>query len=50
MLLKHLGKEVKVETQIDRKLLGGWLIRIGDQVLDLTVRGRLQQISAELRR
>ena len=49
-LKARLGKEVKVETHIDRKLLGGWLIRIGDQVLDLTVRGRLQQISAELRR
>jgi F-type H+-transporting ATPase subunit delta len=49
-LQKRLGKEVKIETQIDRRLLGGWLIRIGDQVLDLTVRGRLQQIGAELRR
>jgi F-type H+-transporting ATPase subunit delta len=49
-LKARLGKDVKIETTIDRKLLGGWLIRIGDQVLDLSVRGRLAQMGAELRR
>ena len=49
-LKARLGKEVELNVSIDRKLLGGWLIRIGDQVLDLTARGRLEQLAAELRR
>ena len=48
-LKARLGKEVDLKVSIDRKLLGGWLIRIGDQVLDLTARGRLAQLTAELR-
>lgn len=49
-LKARLGKEVQVNAVIDRSLLGGWLIRFGDKVLDLSVRGRLQQMSVELRR
>ncbi len=49
MLKKRFGKQVEVEVEIDRKLLGGWLIRAGAQVLDLSVRGRLQQLASELR-
>jgi len=48
-LKARLGKEIVVNATIDRDLLGGWLIRIGNQVLDLTVRGRLQQLTAGLR-
>lgn len=49
-LKARLGKEIELNVSVDRKLLGGWLIRIGDQVLDLTARGRLEQLAAELRR
>jgi F-type H+-transporting ATPase subunit delta len=49
-LKTRLGKEVQINLSIDHKLLGGWLIRIGDQVLDLSVRGRLAQMGTELRR
>jgi F-type H+-transporting ATPase subunit delta len=48
-LQQRFGKNVEVEVTIDRKLLGGWLIRAGDQVIDLSVRGRLQQLATELR-
>ena len=47
-LEKRFGKSVDIEVEIDRKLMGGWLIRANDQVIDLTVRGRMQQLSAEL--
>jgi F-type H+-transporting ATPase subunit delta len=48
-LKARLGKEVELNVSVDRNLLGGWLIRIGDQVLDLSVRGRFEQLAAELR-
>jgi F-type H+-transporting ATPase subunit delta len=48
-LKARLGKEIELKVTINRKLLGGWLIRIGDEVLDLTVRGRLGQLVAGLR-
>lgn len=49
LLTKRFGKEVELDIEIDRSLLGGWIIRAGDQVLDLSVRGRLQGLAAELR-
>lgn len=48
-LKQRFGKEVDVEITVDRKLLGGWIIRAGDQVIDMSVRGRLQQLASELR-
>jgi len=50
VLKKRLGKAVNINTTIDRSLVGGWLIRIGDQVIDLSIKGRLQQLATELRR
>ncbi|MCP4698532.1 MAG: F0F1 ATP synthase subunit delta [Gammaproteobacteria bacterium] len=47
-LKRRLGKEVEINVSLDEKLLGGWVIRAGDQVIDLSVRGRLQQLAAEL--
>lgn len=49
-LKKRFGKAVALSTTIDPSLVGGWLIRAGDQVIDLSIRGRLQQMAAELRR
>lgn len=49
LLQKRFGKRVEIEAAIDRSLLGGWLIRAGDQVIDLSVRGRLQQLAGQLR-
>lgn len=48
-LEKRFGKKVELEITIDRSLLGGWLIRVGDQVIDLSVLGRFQQLAADLR-
>jgi len=50
VLKKRLGKAVNINTTVDRDLIGGWLIRIGDQVIDLSIKGRLQQLANELRR
>lgn len=43
-LKKCLGKEAVLEETLDASLLGGVVIRVGDQVYDGSVQGRLQQI------
>jgi F-type H+-transporting ATPase subunit delta len=35
---------------LDQSLVGGWIVRAGDQVVDLSARGRLEQLATELRR
>jgi F-type H+-transporting ATPase subunit delta len=44
-LQRRLGKGIVIKITIDNTLIGGWLIRIGDQVIDLSIRGRLQQLA-----
>ncbi len=48
-LEKRFGKKVELEVNIDRSLMGGWLIRTGDQVIDLSVLGRFQHLASDLR-
>ncbi len=47
-LARRLSKEVSVTINIDESLLGGAVIRVADQVIDGSVRGRLQQLAATL--
>lgn len=42
------GKDIQLETAVDPTLLGGVLIRIGDTVLDGTVRGNLERLREQL--
>ena len=44
---KH-GRRVQVTVAVDPGLIGGVSIRIGDAVTDLSVRGKLAQLSAAL--
>jgi F-type H+-transporting ATPase subunit delta len=50
VLKERLGKAVDIVITVDRNLIGGWLVRIGDQVIDMSIKGRLQQLATELRR
>jgi len=43
------GFEPVLETKQDETLLGGLLIRIGDQQIDASVRGQLQRLRAKLK-
>ena len=47
-LKQRLGKEVRLVSRIDPALLGGAVIRAGDLVIDGSVRGRLDKLSAAL--
>lgn len=42
---KRLGRDVGVHTHVDPALIGGAIIRAGDLVIDVSVRGRLKQLA-----
>ncbi len=42
------GDQVEVELQVDPSLLGGVLVRMGDRLIDGSVRGRLERLRARL--
>lgn len=42
---RRVSKDLKVTTRIDRGLIGGAIVRVGDLVIDASLRGRLQQLS-----
>lgn len=48
-LANKLGKEVSLQSDIDKTLIGGVVIRAGDLVIDSSVRGKLQQLSHALK-
>ena len=39
---KILGKTILIDTDVDESLIGGIMLRIGDQVADDTIRNRLE--------
>lgn len=46
---RALGSAVELETQVDADLIGGAVLRVGDRVIDGSVRGRLEQLAAALK-
>jgi len=48
-LSKNLGKEVEVKVHVDTSVLGGLSARVGDVVIDGTVRHRLDQLKETIR-
>ncbi len=47
-LKKRLGREVKIESEIDENLIGGAVIRAGDVVIDGSLRARLEGLANAL--
>jgi F-type H+-transporting ATPase subunit delta len=45
---RRVGKAVTLETRIDPSILGGVIAQIGDNVLDGSVRGRLERLRRAL--
>ena len=41
---KRLDKKIEISTRTDKSLIGGALIRVGDSVIDASMRGRLKQL------
>jgi F-type H+-transporting ATPase subunit delta len=42
------GKDIELRTELDPDLIGGVLVRIGDTVLDGSVRGNLERLREQL--
>lgn len=49
-LASYLSRRVELETRVDPEIIGGVIARIGDRVLDGSVRGRLDRLRVALAR
>lgn len=47
-LQKRLNREIKIQTQVDKSLIGGVLIHAGDTVIDGSVRGKLAKLAESM--
>ena len=47
-LAQRIGKRVALETRVDPQILGGVVAQIGDDVIDGSVRGRLERLRRSL--
>jgi len=47
-LKKQLGKTIHITTSIDKSLIGGYIAKAGDKVIDGSVKGQLQQLAKKL--
>jgi len=48
-LQQRYGCRVKAQADVDSDLIGGVSIRVGDEVIDASVRGKLAQLAAALK-
>lgn len=47
-LKKRLGRDIKLNVNIDGSLLGGAIIKAGDLVIDGSLKGRLSKMTAQM--
>jgi len=47
-LIKQLGKQVELAVKVDRSLIGGIVLRVGDQVIDGSLKGKLEALERSL--
>jgi len=47
-LKKKLGREIKITSEEDPELIGGFRLRAGDMVIDASVSGQLSQLANDL--
>jgi len=46
---KKLNREVNFTTEEDKSLLGGVIVRVGDMVIDASVKGQIESLANDLR-
>jgi ATP synthase F1 delta subunit len=49
-IAEQTGRKVELSSQIDPEILGGIVVRVGNQVLDASVRNRLEQLRKQVAR
>ena len=47
-LKKRLNKKVNIKSSIDKSLIGGFLVKAGDSVIDGSISGQLQQLAKRI--
>lgn len=47
-LIKQLGKQIELAVKVDRSLIGGMVLRVGDQVIDGSLKGKLEALERSL--
>jgi F-type H+-transporting ATPase subunit delta len=47
-LTEHLGKKLELDVSVDSSLIGGFLLKLGDQVIDGSLKGKLRAIEKTL--
>jgi F-type H+-transporting ATPase subunit delta len=47
-LAQQTGKEVQLQTVTDPSILGGLIIKVGDQLLDLSIAGKLTRLREQV--
>jgi F-type H+-transporting ATPase subunit delta len=47
-LTEHLGKRLELEMSVDKSIIGGFVLRLGDQVIDGSLKGKLRAIEKML--
>jgi F-type H+-transporting ATPase subunit delta len=48
-LKKRMKAEVSIATEIDKSLIGGLKISYDDQVIDLSIKNKLEKLKTQLR-
>jgi F-type H+-transporting ATPase subunit delta len=48
ILANRLGGSVELAVELDKSLIGGVVIRVGDLVIDGSIRGKLEKLATEL--
>jgi F-type H+-transporting ATPase subunit delta len=49
-IAEQTGRKVELSAQVDPEILGGIVVRVGNQVLDASVRNRLEQLRKQVAR
>jgi F-type H+-transporting ATPase subunit delta len=49
-IAEQTGRKVELSSQVDPEILGGIVVRVGNQVLDASVRNRLEQLRKQVAR
>jgi len=42
------GRDIRLNCEVDPKVIGGFSIRIGDEVIDTTILGRIEEVRRRL--
>ena len=48
-LKARVGKDIKLETSVDEKLIGGLVIKVGSQMIDTSIRAQLAALKNSMK-